>query len=333
MDFLASQGALALGSRLKAISDRLYDAADAAYRAQESGMQARWLPVLKLLAERGPLAVGDIAREIGQSHSAVSQLATRLSREGWVSARSDRADRRRRVLSLTLRAQNDLKALRPLWRAVRETVEALDADCGGGFLEALGRFEAQIATADIGQQVIERQRQSMRAALRVVPYAPELREHFYRLNAEWLSRHFYIEQIDHEVLANPERSILDPGGTIFFALLGDEVVGTCALLQESPGVFELTKMAVTERHQGLGIGRKLLDAAIGEFRARAGHELFLESNSKLEPALRLYASMGFELQPSVRPGSHYQRADVYMIWRDPVATRSKHPARARRASA
>lgn len=322
MDFLSSQGALALGSRFKALSERLYDAADAVYRAEGSAMQARWLPVLKLLLERGPMTVGDIAREIGQSHSAVSQFATRLVREGWLSARGDRRDRRRRVLALTPRAEAELNALRPLWRAVRETVDETVAATGHDLLAALAAFEQRLDAAPIHEAVVARHRESARRALRVVPFDPSLREHFYRLNAEWLQKYFYLEQVDHEVLSNPEDRIIAPGGEIFFALLGEEVVGTCALLQESPGVFELTKMAVTERHQGLGIGRKLLAAAIEAFRRRGGSELFLESNSRLQPALRLYASMGFEMQPSARPGSHYQRADVYMIWRDPEAARA-----------
>ena len=157
------------------------------------------------------------------------------------------------------------------------------------------------------------------ARLRIVPYTPEMASHFYRLNAEWLSKHYTIEPFDHEVLSNPQKHILDPGGAIFFAVLNDEVVGTCALMLDAPGVFELTKMGVTESRQGLGIGRQLIDAAIAEFRRRRGRELFLESNSKLQPALRLYRSVGFEQQPDIKPGSHYARADVYMIWRDPDA--------------
>ncbi|MFN3842920.1 MAG: GNAT family N-acetyltransferase [Rehaibacterium terrae] len=322
MDFLSSQGALALGSRFKALSERLYDAADAVYRAQGSAMQARWLPLLKLLLERGPMPVGDIAREIGQSHSAVSQLATRLAREGWLSARGDRKDRRRRMLALTPKAEAELKALRPLWRAVRETVDETIAATGHDLLAALAAFERRLDAAPIHEAILARHQAAARRALRVVPFDPALREHFYRLNAEWLQKYFYLEQVDHEVLSNPEQRIIAPGGEILFALLDEEVVGTCALLQESPGVFELTKMAVTERHQGLGIGRRLLAAAIEAFRRRGGRELFLESNSRLQPALRLYASMGFQMQPSPRPGSHYQRADVYMIWRDPEAARA-----------
>lgn len=61
--------------------------------------------------------------------------------------------------------------------------------------------------------------------------------------------------------------------------------------------------------------RKLMEAAIAEFKRLGGRELFLESQKRLQPALRLYESVGFELQPGVKPGTHYQRADVYMIYR------------------
>jgi ribosomal protein S18 acetylase RimI-like enzyme len=157
----------------------------------------------------------------------------------------------------------------------------------------------------------------MAKPMEIVPYAPQWREHFYRLNAAWLERYFHIEDIDRAVLSDPEHYILEPGGAIFFARLGDEIIGTCALLQESPGVFELTKMGVDETFRGLGAGKRLLDAAIAEFHRRGGGTLFLESNSALKPALGMYEKAGFRFQPSIRPGSHYERADVYMIYKRP----------------
>jgi putative acetyltransferase len=45
--------------------------------------------------------------------------------------------------------------------------------------------------------------------------------------------------------------------------------------------------------------------------------LFLESSRKLAPALALYESVGFRHRPAPRPGSHYVRADVYMVWEPP----------------
>lgn len=150
--------------------------------------------------------------------------------------------------------------------------------------------------------------------IQIVPFEPCLREHFYTLNAAWLQKHFVIEPIDEQMLRDPEGAVLAPGGAIFFARLGAAVIGTCALLREAPGVYELSKMGVGEAFRGLGAGRRLLAAAVAEFHRRRGRTLFLESNSSLKPALRMYEQAGFVLQPTIRSGSHYARADVYMIY-------------------
>jgi GNAT superfamily N-acetyltransferase len=148
----------------------------------------------------------------------------------------------------------------------------------------------------------------------IIPFEPRYREDFRRLNVAWLEKFFRVEPVDAEVLSNPERTILDPGGHILFARSGDEIVGTCALIPEGDGRFELSKMAVDERHQGLGLGRKLLEAAVAKAKALGAAELFLESSSKLTTAIRLYETSGFVHTPP--PGaSHYERADVYMVYR------------------
>jgi ribosomal protein S18 acetylase RimI-like enzyme len=152
------------------------------------------------------------------------------------------------------------------------------------------------------------------AALEIVPFEPRWREAFYRLNAQWLERHFVIEDIDRRMLGDPEGSVLAPGGAIFFAVLAGQAIGTCALLHEAPGVYELSKMGVDEGCRGLGAGRLLLDAAIAEFHRRDGTELFLESSSILKTALAMYERAGFVMQPGIREGSHYARADVYMVY-------------------
>ncbi|WP_407352825.1 GNAT family N-acetyltransferase [Luteimonas sp. R10] len=151
--------------------------------------------------------------------------------------------------------------------------------------------------------------------IRVVAFAPRWREDFARLNLEWLQRWFTVEAVDREVLGDPESHILAAGGRILFALDADEcAVGTVALRHEGDGVYELTKMAVAQRLRGSGIGRALMLAALDTFHACSGRELFLESSSKLAPALALYESVGFRHRPAPRPGTHYARADVYMVW-------------------
>lgn len=159
------------------------------------------------------------------------------------------------------------------------------------------------------------------APIRIVDYAPQWRADFARLNLEWLERWFTVEPIDREVLRDPETHILDHGGRVLFAIDADgRAVGTVALKHEGDGVYELTKMAVDPTLRGSGIGRRLMEGALATYQALGGRELFLESSLKLAPALALYESVGFRHRPAPRPGSHYARADVYMVWQAPPET-------------
>ncbi len=324
---LKTWGSLALGSRLKALSEALYEAGDEVYRERGVGFSSRWFSVLRLLSDRGPLAVTEVARETGQTHSAVSQLAAKLERGGWVRTRRDASDKRRSLLALTPKAEGELRRAKVTWRGIADEIDADLAEAEHHLLKALGAFEARLAERPLAPRVAERLRRYDREAVRVVPFGAGLREHFYRLNAAWLREYFYLEEIDHRVLSEPEREIIEPGGAVLFALLGEQIVGTCALKLDTPGVYELTKMAVDERYRGLGVGRALLEGAVAEFERRGGSRLFLESSSKLAPALKLYESAGFEHQVGRKPDSHYQRSDVYMIYRPGRAGAQAAPAR------
>jgi ribosomal protein S18 acetylase RimI-like enzyme len=159
-------------------------------------------------------------------------------------------------------------------------------------------------------------------SIRIIDFDPRWRDDFARLNIDWLERFFVVEPIDRDVLSDPERHILADGGRILFAIdANDRAIGTVALKHEGDGVYELTKMAVDPAQQGRGIGRKLLARAIDTYRRCNGRELFLESSRKLAPALQLYESAGFRHRPAPRPGTHYARADVYMVFEEDAGAR------------
>jgi GNAT superfamily N-acetyltransferase len=136
---------------------------------------------------------------------------------------------------------------------------------------------------------------------------------FRELNEEWITRYFHVEAKDENVFADPQETILACGGKIFFAIQGHRHVGCCALVRMNDCEFEISKMAVTAANQGAGIGRRLLQTAIAAGRAAGARRLYLETNQKLKPAIRLYESLGFKhLPPHRAAASLYERADVFM---------------------
>jgi GNAT superfamily N-acetyltransferase len=148
------------------------------------------------------------------------------------------------------------------------------------------------------------------SAIQIVDFNPFYAKSFYDLNHEWISAYFVMEDADIKSLSDPQGYILNKGGHILIALFNGEPVGTCALLNEGNGVFELAKMAVSPKMQGMKIGKMLGEAAIYRAKQAGAHQVYLVSNRRLETALNLYKRLGFTEVPM--PPSIYERANIKM---------------------
>ena len=146
-------------------------------------------------------------------------------------------------------------------------------------------------------------------AVTVVPYREELRTAFERLNREWIENFFVLEPADREVFADPKRSIVVPGGQIFFVLEGSLVQGTCAVLRHGSDECEIAKMAVAPEARGRGYGDLLMQAAIRFARDIGARRIIIVSNTVLEPAIRLYQKHGFVRVP-LSSDQRYRRANI-----------------------
>ena len=142
-------------------------------------------------------------------------------------------------------------------------------------------------------------------------YKPEYDAPFKQLNLHWLKQYFVVEPHDDEVLSDPYRFIIEPGGDILVVLLDGMVAGVVALMPNENGIFEMTKMAVDASLRGPKIGQKLLQYTIDFARAKGLDQLILYSNRKLENAIYLYRKFGFE-EIALENPNPYDRADIKM---------------------
>src|SRR5688500_5912691 len=104
--------------------------------------------------------------------------------------------------------------------------------------------------------------------------------------------------------------MIDTGGFIFLVKSGDEIVGTAALIKETPIKFELVKMAVSPSYQGKGISRLLIEKCL-QAAQEAGAEECTFSLIVNSPRLLLcMKNMGLSIYPVT--DAHYPPADVMM---------------------
>lgn len=137
------------------------------------------------------------------------------------------------------------------------------------------------------------------------------RQDFISLSLEWLEKYLSVEPIDLEILNDPEGYILSKGGRIFFARQGDDIVGTVSMIPQSEGIFELAKLAVTEKYQGLRIGHMLMTRCIQFAHEQQAQKIVLFTAETLKAAVKLYQSHGFSAVPL--EDKRYVEADLFMV--------------------
>lgn len=144
----------------------------------------------------------------------------------------------------------------------------------------------------------------------VVDFEPKHAAAFKALNEAWITQYFSLEESDRKMLDAPQSYILDRGGAILMAEIDTKAVGTVALIPAENQRFELAKMAVDPAYQGQSIGYLLGVRAIEKARSLHAKSIYLETNSRLTPAISLYKKLGFKDMTS-RP-SAYARCNVQM---------------------
>ncbi|NNK19601.1 MAG: GNAT family N-acetyltransferase [Maribacter sp.] len=148
-------------------------------------------------------------------------------------------------------------------------------------------------------------------ALQIIPFNAKYISDFRDLNLSWLEKYFYVEPKDAELLENCKKSIINKGGTIFFAKYNDEIVGCLALIRLNDTIHELGKMAVHPNYQGQKIGQKLLSFAVDFAKQKNWVKLVLYSSTKLPTALYIYRKFGFKFV-ELENDLPYARSDIKM---------------------
>ena len=148
-------------------------------------------------------------------------------------------------------------------------------------------------------------------SLRIIPFNTKYISNFRDLNIAWLEKYFYVEPKDKELLENCKKSIIDKDGSIFFAKYEGEIVGCFSFIKLDDTVYELGKMAVDPKYQGLNIGQELLKYSIDFAKNKQWDKVVLYSSTKLPTALYLYEKYGFK-HVELEKALPYARSDVKM---------------------
>ncbi|HEY0328704.1 MAG TPA: helix-turn-helix domain-containing GNAT family N-acetyltransferase [Rhodopseudomonas sp.] len=246
--------------------------------------------VLYELAQRDAAAAKQIGAELGLDPGYLSRMLQSFHDHGLITRQPSPEDRRQFRLGLTAKGRAAFAALE---RAAKAEVAALLArmsrSASSRLVAAMQTIErlltpgaAPLATlrnprpGDIGFVV------QSHGALYAADYGFDAS--FEALVAEIAAK--FLSSFD----ASRERC--------WIAELDGEAVGSVFLVRDSDAVAKLRLLLVTPQGRGQGLGRRLVEEAIGFARHCGYRKITLWTQSNLTAARRIYQNTGFELLES-----------------------------------
>ena len=314
MEKLKSLGRMPLGTRLRVLSEMVLQDAQAIFDLYEVPLRAKWWPIFQVLAqEESGISVNDIAKGVGTSHPAVVKTVREMKKAGIVGTARDKHDRRKTNVLLTEAGRAIIPKIKPQYADISTAADGLLDTMDHDLWKALDELEYLLQDQSIYRRVLTARKARESAAVEIIPYEPAHATAFKALNQRWIEEYFVMEQADHDSLDNPQSYILDKGGEIWVARYEGRIVGVCALIKMNDERFdyEMAKMAVDPSAQGKSIGYLLGKKIMERAAALGGRNVYLDSNTRLVPALRLYEKLGFrKVQGIVSP---YDRCNIQMV--------------------
>jgi DNA-binding MarR family transcriptional regulator/GNAT superfamily N-acetyltransferase len=311
MDFFKQTGKMAIGSRLRLLTEKITEDAAAIYQMYDVALQPKWFPVFHVLTQNDDTITG-IAQQIGHSHPSVSKIVAEMVKNGLVVEKKDKTDGRKNVIALSATGKAAAEKIKAQHIDVNAAVEEILEQTRHNLWKAIEEWEFVLEQKSLLRRVQEQKKLRESLNVTIVEYTPQYEEAFKRLNEEWISAYFKMEESDHKALDHAQEYILDKGGHILVALYNGEPLAVCALIKmDDPEYdYELAKMAVSPKAQGKSIGWLLGRAVIEKAKAQGAKKLYLESNTILKPAINLYHKLGFKkIAGRITP---YERCNIQM---------------------
>lgn len=267
---------------------RLAGLLDASY--MDSGLSLVEARALYEMMMRAPVLAADVQGALGLDPGYLSRIVARFERRGWI-VRDRGRDGRQRPISMTQDGRNAFHALDARTRAdVAASIAHLDAGGLQTLEQALDTVRALLGDRDLAPwqlRTLQPGDLSLIAARQIALYA---REYDWRGTFENVAMDIVSAFARDRVPGREEGWVADRTGRVLGAVLLADA--------GHDNMAKLRLLHVEAEARGQGIGRALVDRALGFARDAGYAGVTLWTHAVLVPARHIYQQAGFALVES-----------------------------------
>lgn len=253
-----------------------------------SGLGVGEVRVLWELGRGDANGARDLATQLGVDEGYLSRVLGKFERRGWISRHPDKADTRRRVVTLTEAGRAMLAQLEARSRdEIGKRLARLSPDRRATLAEGSWLIRSALGATVDSAEVTFRDLQPGDAGWIIARHGA--------LYSETEGFDATFEALVAEVLAGYIRDHDPARERAWIACRGDLRLGSIFCVRQDAETAKLRLFFLEPSCRGLGLGRKMLDLCIDFAWDRGYRRMVLWTHKSHEAACALYAARGFKL--------------------------------------
>jgi DNA-binding MarR family transcriptional regulator/GNAT superfamily N-acetyltransferase len=251
-------------------------------------------------ARKGATAT-EIREKLGIDRGHMSRIVQKFEEDHLVIRQQSANDKRQLMLKLTPQGQAvQEKLVQNANEGVSRMVEPLEKTALGALTHAMETVQQLLQTEPRGP-----------VQVKIRPFGPGDAGFIAHLHGKiYAETYQFSELFEYYVMKGLTEFMQErDGGELWIAEVDGEIAGSIAIAKTSADTAQLRWFILDERFQGLGIGKALMDTAMGFCKEQQYRHVFLWTVNILETARYLYRKYGFRLTEE-KPNSSWTPVEV-----------------------
>ncbi|OHT43802.1 bifunctional helix-turn-helix transcriptional regulator/GNAT family N-acetyltransferase [Flavobacterium tructae] len=284
---LEQSKSLVLGNLLQRLNENLRKEAQLFYKSQNIDFEPKWFPVVYVLSQKKAISVVELSQEIGYSHPTTISLLKELEKKELIGSTKDAKDERKRLITLTDKANEMIDQLQPLWQIMTEALIEL-TDTENNLFKAIHEVTQNLKTKNLFDRMTtikEMKSESAQKSTGNTVKVEKIDDSKLIEIAFAIRRQVFVEE---QNVSQERESMDDEEAVQYLATVNGLPAGAARYRQLEKG-FKIERIAVLNTYRGKRIGEAILQKILADLKDEEKIYLYAQVN-----ASRFYIKNGFK---------------------------------------
>ncbi|WP_225585479.1 bifunctional helix-turn-helix transcriptional regulator/GNAT family N-acetyltransferase [Flavobacterium sp. MDT1-60] len=274
---LEKSKSLVLGNLLQRLTENLRKEAQLFYRSQNIDFEPKWFPVIYVLSQRKAISVVELSQEIGYSHPTTISLLKELEKKELIGSTKDAKDERKRLITLTEKANELIQQLQPLWAVMTQALVEL-TDTENNLYKAINEVNQNLKTKNLFDRMTTIKEMSLNTPEKAIVNdikVEKIEDPKLESIAFAIRRQVFVEEQN----VSQERESMDDAEAIhYLATVNGLPAGTARYRIMEKGA-KIERIAVLSTYRGKKVGEAILKKIVEDLRDEKKIYLYAQVNA------------------------------------------------------